>query len=106
LDHISSTIITTNSRNIIFSITVTDRSYIKVTITGINNNKLANKCTTANKGTRNTTIDFKHNKKSTFDLIGKIVCTINISNGLDSIDYNTTNTNKSNYSTTKSTSDF
>jgi hypothetical protein len=65
------------------------------------------------KGTRNTTIDSKHNKDSTFDLIGKILCTINRSSGLDSIDYNIASTNRLNYSrdkldcsTTRSTLDF
>jgi hypothetical protein len=48
-----------------------------------------------------TTINSKHNKKSTFDLIGRIVCTINISNGSDNIDYNTSCTNRLNYSTDK-----
>jgi len=105
--------ITANSSNIIFAITVADISHIRVTITRIDNNKLANKCTTANKGTRNTTIDSKHNRESTFDLIGKIVYTINWLNWSDNIDYNTAGTNRLNYntnksycSTTKSTLDF
>jgi hypothetical protein len=58
-DHITFIVIATNSSNIIFAIIVADISHIKVTTIGVDNNKLANKCTTANKGTKNTTIDFK-----------------------------------------------
>ncbi len=95
------------------SIIVANINHIRVVIIRVDNNKLTKKCTTANRGIRNIIIDYKHNKKSTFDLIGKIICTINRSNGSDNIDCNTIGTNRSNYSidklvynTTKSTSDF
>jgi hypothetical protein len=59
-----------DSNHIRFIVTTIDTSHIKVAIIGVDNNKSTNKCTSINKGTRNSTIiDFEHNRKSTFDSI-------------------------------------
>jgi len=77
LDHITFTVIIAYSSNIRFVVIITNISHVKVVIIGIDNNGSTIKCTIANKGIKITTIDYEHNRKSTFYSIRRIVYNIN-----------------------------
>jgi hypothetical protein len=59
--------------NIKFVVTIIDISHIRVAVIGADNNRLANKCKTTNKGIRSTTTDSEHNRELAFDSIRTIV---------------------------------
>lgn len=62
LDHVTYVVTLVDSNNIRFVVTTPNTSQIKVAVTWTNNNKSTNKCIIANRGTRNTTTNFEHNR--------------------------------------------